>query len=269
MKLIREWLAKPNPTPGQHFKSQPLANAAKEVHLGRSRTQKRQLKAPKGKSAKSYEIKSYVTKTILSNVEFVRVRWSVDPSADTWEPMSHLMAELGEAAHHRLLANMDQPCSSGCDETLTPASRIGHDGHADVSEFYEVDSLWDRYERTGMILYRTHWFGYPHTNDTFEPRDALVDWLGEEVVVELEATRNRQYQRVPTPLLPDPDHSANNNVLGGVRMGYTRQRRYILAHFAKDIENLQQSLSLWARRHVRHQQEWTTNRVCDSYVSVV
>jgi hypothetical protein len=200
-------------------------------------------------------------KANLTDREFVRVRWTGDPCADTWEPETHLLKELGKATHARLLNNMKNTSETDFDEALTPGTRIGHDGHEDASQYYIVDSLWDRYMRGNIILYRVHWYGYPHSNDTFEPRESLCDWLGEETVVEMEKIRIEEYRRVPDPLLPEPDHTGNNNVLGGVRMGYTRQRRYLLAHFAQDIANLQQSLSLWARRHVRHQQEWTTNRV--------
>jgi hypothetical protein len=76
-----------------------------------------------------------------------------------------------------------------------------------------------------------------------------------------EDERVLEYQRNPAPVLPQPIHTANNSVLGGISMGYTRQRRYILTSFVDEIANLQDQLSLWARRHVRHLNEFTTNRV--------
>jgi len=237
--------------------------------MGRHKTQRkeRQLNPPRTRSNNQVAIVSgYVQAAHFDNVEFVRVRWNrwnTDPNADTWEPTSHMVTEIGRHEHDRLMERLHEQRGQYTDLSpiVTPGSRLGNDGSDDAADYFFIDSLWDRYVRGNTILYRVHWFGYPHTADTFEPRDSLLWWIGEKRMRKFEDERNAAYQTNPTPILPDPIHTGTNNILGGISMGYTRKRRFLLTQFVQDIESLQESLGLWARRHTRHLNEWTTNRV--------
>jgi hypothetical protein len=224
---------------------------------------KRQLKPPQGQGDACVVI-AYVGIEVIDDVEFVRVRWTPDPRADTWEPADHLLRELGQVTDRRLRERLEaQPPESqeSIRDILNIGTRIGNDGTKDGSTFYQVESLWTRYERAGVTVYRVHWYGFSHKNDTYETRDSLCSWIEPDVMKGFEDERVLEYQRNPAPVLPQPIHTANNSVLGGISMGYTRQRRYILTSFVDEIANLQDQLSLWARRHVRHLNEFTTNRV--------
>jgi hypothetical protein len=292
---ILEWLQQPSPKPATKYVTSPLHQAATAVYLGRNRSDVgKSLKRPqfgggankrKAKSSKTSKKRQppapprskpqpnddameddvdieYIQRQRFGDTDFIRVRWTTDSRADTWEPIDHMRIQLGDDDHQALLDQLKaNPTTRREPLILIPGTRIGNDGSTIAIKSYKVVSLWDRYENGDVVIYRVHWYGYTHKVDTFETRKSLIGWMGEQHLLDLEQQRSETYTRTPNPTLPIPDHASNDGIIGDISMGYTEHRRFLLNKFATETFNLSEKLSLWSRRHTRHGNEWTTNRV--------